>query len=210
MRLHALPGALPAGERVLWQGAPDWRGLARDAMHLRGIALYCVALVVSLAVSETVRGLPAAQVALDTAMAAGVAAVPLLVGLGYAWIAARCATYTITNRRVVIRMGVALTMTINLPFERIDGAGLFKRSGGLGEIRLRPARGEQVSAVILWPHATIWRGAPVLRGLSDAERAGQILSRALAASVDAPAPLASGPRVVKTASTSHGAEAVAA
>ena len=28
---RGLPELLPAGERVLWQGSPDWRGLAREA-----------------------------------------------------------------------------------------------------------------------------------------------------------------------------------
>ena len=30
-----LPEPLPRGERLLWQGAPDWRVMAREAMHLR-------------------------------------------------------------------------------------------------------------------------------------------------------------------------------
>ena len=33
-----LPEPLPAGERVLWQGSPDWRALAREAFHLPAIA----------------------------------------------------------------------------------------------------------------------------------------------------------------------------
>ena len=37
-----LPSALPPGERILWQGAPDWRSLAVHAFHVRKIALYFV------------------------------------------------------------------------------------------------------------------------------------------------------------------------
>ena len=33
--LKGLPEALPAGEQVLWQGAPAWRGLALDAYRVR-------------------------------------------------------------------------------------------------------------------------------------------------------------------------------
>ena len=35
-----LPEALPRGETLLWQGAPDWRVLARRAFHVRKLALY--------------------------------------------------------------------------------------------------------------------------------------------------------------------------
>ena len=37
---HGLPEQLPAGEKVLWQGAPHWQTLARDALHLRLLAVY--------------------------------------------------------------------------------------------------------------------------------------------------------------------------
>ena len=30
---NGLPEALPAGERLLWQGSPDWRVLARHGFH---------------------------------------------------------------------------------------------------------------------------------------------------------------------------------
>ncbi len=41
-----LPEALPEGEHILWQGAPDARHLARDAWGLRWVAGYFVLLAV--------------------------------------------------------------------------------------------------------------------------------------------------------------------
>ena len=35
-----LPSALPAGERVVWQGAPNWRSLAIHAFHVPKVAMY--------------------------------------------------------------------------------------------------------------------------------------------------------------------------
>ena len=35
-----LPEALPAGERILWQGSPDWKLLAAEAFHVRRLSLY--------------------------------------------------------------------------------------------------------------------------------------------------------------------------
>ncbi len=207
---HPLPGALPSGERILWQGAPDWRALARDALHLRGLALYLGALVAAVGVSAAYRGAPPVEIALDTVRAAGFAAVPLLLGLAFAWAAARASAYTITDHRVVMRLGVALPMTLNLPFAKIASAGLRPRSGGTGEIRLDVIGQDRMSWMVLWPHARIGRAAPVLRGLHDAERAGQILARALAASVDAPVPLAPSARTVETAGQARGVSTAAA
>ena len=40
-----LPERLPAGERILWQGAPDWRALALHAFHVRKLAIYFAAMM---------------------------------------------------------------------------------------------------------------------------------------------------------------------
>ena len=40
-----LPEPLPAGERLLWQGAPDWRVLARRVFHLQALTIYFSAIV---------------------------------------------------------------------------------------------------------------------------------------------------------------------
>ena len=42
--VRGLPEMLPPGERVLWRGAPDVGALARDALKLRWVAGYFVAL----------------------------------------------------------------------------------------------------------------------------------------------------------------------
>ena len=43
--IPGLPGRLPPGERILWQGSPEWRALARTAFHTRLVAGYFAALV---------------------------------------------------------------------------------------------------------------------------------------------------------------------
>ena len=40
-----LPEPLPRGERLLWQGAPDWRVLAVAAFHIRKLAIYFAAML---------------------------------------------------------------------------------------------------------------------------------------------------------------------
>ena len=184
-----MPGPLPQGERVLWQGSPDWKVLTRRVFHVRGVAAYFGVLVAYAAANSFWQGTPLADVALSTAKFAGLALVPLALLTLYAWGTARATTYTVTNRRVAIQMGIAMPMTLNLPFARIDGAGFRPAKDGTGDITLRTASGDRVAYLVLWPHARPWhvaRTEPMLRAIPQAERVAQLLSRALAASADAP------------------------
>lgn len=184
-----LPGALPAGERLLWQGRPHWRGLALRALHARKLAFYFAALLAWYVASSLYDGEPAGGVALAALKLGGLALAPLaLIGL-YAWLTQRATIYSITNRRVVIRMGIALPMTLNLPFARIEAADLHVCADGSGDIALRLTPAERIAYPILWPHARPWRLAraePMLRAVPKATAAAQILARALAASASAP------------------------
>jgi len=47
-----LPEHLPRGETLLWQGSPDWRGLARSAFHVRKVAVYFAILLAWQIVSD--------------------------------------------------------------------------------------------------------------------------------------------------------------
>lgn len=184
-----LPENLPEGEHILWQGTPGWAGIARRALHVRGIALYFVALAVLRGTFMAAEGVGTAEAAMGGALMLVVGAVPVLLLLGFAQLSQRTALYTITNRRVVMRVGVALPMTINLPLALIESAGVTRHSDGTGDITLRLARPHRVAWLAVWPHARTSRvqhPEPMLRALPDAEAAAQILARALAASADMP------------------------
>ena len=186
---RGLPERLPDGERLLWQGAPDWRVLARQAFHVRGLALYFGAIVAYCFGSAALGGTPLADAALSAAKLAGVALVPIGFLAGYAWAVGRVTVYSVTNRRVVIQLGLTLPMAINLPFEKIDTAALNTRANGFGDISLLLNSMDKLAYLVLWPHARPWRLArpePMLRAVPDAARVGQLLARALAASADMP------------------------
>lgn len=184
-----LPGRLPEGETLLWQGRPAWRLLARRALHLRGIAAYFALLAVWRGATIATDGGTTTEIVAGAALLIALGAVPLGFLAFYAWIAARVTVYSITSRRVVLRVGVALPVTINLPFALIEAASLARQADGTGDIALRMAEGHRVSWIMLWPHLRPWRYAkpePMLRALTDAEAAAQILGRALAGASAAP------------------------
>jgi hypothetical protein len=184
-----LPENLPQGERLLWQGAPDWRTLAIRAFHLRGWALYFALLLVWYVVSSLRSGETPPETAVATSRFLGLALVPLLLIIAYAWAVSRATTYTITDRRVVIRLGLALPMTINLPFNRIDTASFHADADGTGNIALELAPGNKLAWFVLWPHARPWymaKAQPMLRALPQVQGVAQLLARVLAASASAP------------------------
>lgn len=184
-----LPGTLPPGETVLWQGQPQWRGLARRAMHLRGLALYFAALTAWRAAVLTAERAPAADFALGIAWILLLGAVPIGLLALYAWLSARQTIYTITSRRVVIRTGVALPMTVNIPFAVVGGAALARCPDGTGDIALQIMPPHRVSWIALWPHTRSWRitrPEPALRALTEPEVVARTLTRALSAAASLP------------------------
>ncbi|MGF1466634.1 MAG: photosynthetic complex putative assembly protein PuhB [Sandaracinaceae bacterium] len=182
-----LPEALPPGEEILWQGRPQWRVLARRAFHVRTLAVYLGLMWlarVGLAIG-TGEGFGAAFEVL------GLAAL-FAAGLGFflllAWLHERTTVYTITNRRVVMRIGVALSATWNLPFARLAAADLALRSETDGDIVLRLLPPDRVQWVYLWPHVAPGRFVdvrPALRGLAEPERVAGLLREAVSGAVPA-------------------------
>jgi hypothetical protein len=184
-----LPGTLPAGEAILWQGAPQWRGLAKRAMHLRGLAAYFLLLALWRGAALTSDGAGAVEAASAVLFILALGAIPIAIMAGYAWLSARNTLYTITTRRVVVRTGVALPMTVNIPFAVIGSAGVARHADGTGDIALQVMQPHRVSWLALWPHTRSWRitrPEPTLRAVAEPEMVAQTLGRALAAAASMP------------------------
>jgi hypothetical protein len=101
-----------------------------------------------------------------------------LIARGYA----RTTVYTLTDKRLVIRNGIAIPVTINLPFARIDEASLKLFDDNSGDIVLTPNRSDRVPAVLLWPHMRPWRlrrPEPMLRSVPDAVHVAALLTAGL-------------------------------
>ncbi len=187
--IRGLPERLPAGEHILWQGAPRWWQLAKDVFQVRTVGVYFAALMLWRGVYRfgdaggDYRAVIAAVLSLLPMATAGLALLALL-----AWLSSRTTVYTITNRRVVLRIGVALPTAINIPFRLVGAAGFRPRSDGAGDIPLTLMGDERVAFSTLWPHARPWRfnhPEPMLRAIPDAARVASLLSAALNAEIPA-------------------------
>ena len=179
-----LPSRLPANERVVWQGAPDWRSLACHAFHVPKLAAYFALMLlvqlINLASPDSGVGWkPLDAIELKSLfVAAGLYALALCLLMGAAWMSASTTLYTLTNKRVVMRIGIVLTLTFNIPYKRIAGASLKPYRDGMGDIALALYPEDRIGWAHLWPHQRAWhisQPQPTLRCLSDGRQVGQML-----------------------------------
>ena len=184
-----LPEKLPEGETILWQGRPDLRAFARRALHLPVLAAYFGVLVAARIVSVLMAGASLPVTALDALWFILPSLLVIGLGLAFAWGVVRTTAYTITNRRVVMRFGIALSMTVNLPFAIVASAAAKVHADGSGDVSMAMLKPHRVSYLFFWPHARPWtftRPQPALRGIADAAAVAQILGRALAGAAALP------------------------
>ncbi len=186
--MPGLPELPPEGEHVLWQGRPDWWALTKASMNLYWVLGYFVLLAAWRFLTVVDQRPLAEALAISSPFLVLGAIVAALLMLS-AWVQARATVYTITNRRVAMRIGAALTVTLNLPFTKILNAQLDLRRDGTGTIAFELPRDEaSLSYLVCWPHVRPWhfRTQPALRCIPEAEKIAALLSDAAEARVNQP------------------------
>lgn len=178
--VKGLPELPPEGEVILWQGRPDWWALTREALNIYWVIGYFLFLFAwrfivlsdQVTLAQAVSGSTPFLV-----LGAIVCALLMLTAVTQA----RATVYTITNRRVAMRIGAALTVTLNLPYTQIANATLDLRKRGTGTIALDLMGDTRLSYLVCWPHVRPWvmrRTQPALRCIPDAENVARLLSEA--------------------------------
>ena len=175
-----LPGNLPSGERILWQGKPDTRRLMRTAYHVPLVAAYFAALAAWGAVEGNWTGV---------AITLGIGGIGIAVLALLAWGSARTTVYTLTDRRLVLRIGIALPTCINLPLSLVGSADLHRYSDGTGDLAIALTGSQRLGWVVLWPHARPWKLTnvqPMLRSIPEAEQVAGLIARTTGAAQGSP------------------------
>ena len=190
-----IPGVaqpLPPGERLLWQGGPARKALARHLFHTRLLGGY-FAVIIALGLIGAMRdGVPVATLA--GALVTQLVLAGLVFGVvhGYALLLERGTVYALTERRLVLRIGLVVPTTINLPLRLVDSAWHRSFADGTGEIALAIRPPDRMSYLHLWPHARPWRlrwPEPMLRCLVNPAEVARLLREAAEAS----GPMEAGP-----------------
>ena len=167
-----LPERLPSDEFIVWQGSPDVGAMAASAFHIKKLAIYFVLLIGACAWPAIEAGASAMAVLQAVKWIA-----PLtLVGFASVWMlaymTARTTVYTLTNKRVVMRLGIVLTVSFNLPLKKIASADVRLLEGGFGDITLTLEGSDRIAWVHLWPSVRPWRinkPEPTLRAIPNVQ-----------------------------------------
>jgi hypothetical protein len=176
---------LPGNERVLWTGRPAWRPLARHLFKIRTLGAYFAVLAVWAFAVILLNGVPPR----DALLATLIPFVPLtLLALALVLAAARLVAsttrYFVTERRVILLIGVAITKTVNIPLAKIANVAIRERPDGTADIALTLEAGARVGFLTLFPHVRAGslfapRPQPMLRGCPDGREAAEVLTVAL-------------------------------
>jgi Bacterial PH domain len=167
---------LPAGEKVLWTGAPDQRALARYFLRER----WCLAFVAfSFSLGAAVPRL------IGVATLSTIMAIVAIVSIRLmAWQIAKSSKYVITDKRVYFNIGIVMRADANIPYSSLDGVDLRRRSDGSADLMLKLTGEQEIPWLLLFPHMT-WhggpRGRPTFRSLRAPQAAADAVVSALRA-----------------------------
>lgn len=174
---------LDPDEAIVWQGRPGWTGIARDVFHLRGVTAYFAFLFALDAYQAWDKHLPLGKAVHDSVPLAVLVALALAIFTVLAWLVGRTSHYIVTDRRLILRYGIAMPATLSLPFSRIVSVKVGIASDHSGDIAVTLKAGDHMGYLKLWPHARPWhlsRPEPMLRRVPQAAVVAGLLSRAVA------------------------------
>jgi hypothetical protein len=134
----------------------------------------------------------------NTAGFTGLALLCLAILSVMAWMIWRTTSYLITDRRVILKFGVALPATLDVPLNLVQHASVKVHSDGTGDIALALPPEQRIAPLLLWPHLKPWqinRPEPMMRGIENPEQVAEIFTQALSTTMTPPsAAQANGPQ----------------
>ena len=148
--------AIPNGESILWKGRPSLWGFSWNLFGLKWITLYLGILsVVSVARFFASDFYTAFYVDFLPFFLSGIFASIILIGL--AATQTYSTVYIITENRVIIKTGAALSFLISMPFKKIKEVNLQKRGASIGTISFELLSEKRVPYISCWPSVRPWK-----------------------------------------------------
>ncbi len=181
--IRGVPHPLPAGETVLWEGAPETRAISSHVFHWQLFAGYFVVMIV-IWIATTDLAIRSPEFLAGFLVRFGLSAIVLAIVSVLSRVVARTTWYAVTNRRIVLRIGMVFPMSINVPFSVLESAAVARFKDGTGQLRITLAKEHRIAYIALWPHCRVFdvtHPQPLLRGLPEPQRVGSLLADAVAA-----------------------------
>ena len=183
--INGLPELPPRGEVILWQGRPNWFRLTVESLNLWWVVAYFAVLTVWRFIT-VIDILSFERAIIMTLPIVIMTLIVFLLLMLVGFIQARATVYTITNRRVAMRIGAALTVTLNIPYTQIENAAVSVGKADCGNIALETKGASKFSYLVLWPHIRSWKLSkpePTLRAIPDVQSVARILAKAAKARI---------------------------
>ena len=172
------PEALPTSEKVLWQGKPCARLIAKRIFFLPYLFFYFLALsLLSLVVDSEIVTIHSFFVNFLSYMSLGLVAIFLLLSISF--LISSTTVYSITDKRIVMRIGIVLNLSLNIPFSKIQSAEAKEYSDNSGDISIELTPENKIAYLHLWPHCRPWflsSPRPRLSCLKDVETVAHFLT----------------------------------
>ena len=148
--------AIPNGESILWKGRPSLWGFSWNLFGLKWITLYLGILsIVSVARFFASDFYTAFFFDFLPFFLSGIFVSIILIGL--AATQPYSTVYIITENRVIIKTGAALSFLISMPFKKIKEVNLQKRGASIGTISFELLSEKRVPYISCWPSVRPWK-----------------------------------------------------
>jgi hypothetical protein len=169
---EGLPDHLPQGEKLVWQGRPDWWQLAVHAFHVRKVVVYFAVIIAGDVALNAGRGTSVSAILSTASVLAGLAVAACGILMLLAYVSARSTHYTLTNKRALMKVGIALPAIINIPYRQVDAVSFAITHADRGNIVFRTSGETRLAYLLLWPHARPWhlsKPQPAFRDIPNVE-----------------------------------------
>ena len=177
-RIPRVAHRLPPGERLLWTGQPESRLVARHVFGRKWLIAYLVGMLAWWVARAMGPAPEFAPLFLSLLVLCGI---PVLVFETFAVAVARTSRYAITDKRLVLKLGVVFPMTLNIPYRLLASAAIKRFADGSGQIACPLVEGQRIPYIALWPHCRPFRlnqPVPMLIGLEHPEHVAALLQEA--------------------------------
>ena len=104
--------SISVGERLIWTGKPDWKSFGYQVFGIKYLGIYFL-ISAFYVISQVQLSLSAFLAEYIPFIISGLLAAAILLCLAY--VTARHTCYVLTEKRIIIRTGVALVFLLNVP-----------------------------------------------------------------------------------------------
>ena len=147
--------AIPPSEKILWIGKPDWKSLAYHAFFLKYLLIYLLlAAVYSVSVYGKDIDLGLFFVSFTPYLLSGVLAGSVISFI--AFLQSKNTVYVLTEKRIIIRSGIALIFLLNAPLKNIESIDRQFLRNGCGNISFSTTSKKRIPFLSCWPSVRPW------------------------------------------------------